>query len=150
MWFSLLRGFVLGVGLLGFVPASAGEAPAAEDQTPPAPKPYPTGIQCFYVPYPFGYGVIDDSHLTIDGSRRNKYLLTLFARCHELAYTLGIRLDRHGSELCTGDAIIAGRDRCVIRYVEEVANAREAAAIVEAREAAKEAERKKRKSDRTQ
>jgi hypothetical protein len=147
MWFSLLRGFVLALGLLGFAPASADDSPPAEGPAPPAPKPYPTGIQCFYVPYPFGYGVIDDTHVTIDGTGRHKYLLTLFARCHELAFTLGIRLDRHGSQLCTGDAIIAGRDRCVIRYIEEVANAREAAAIVEAREAAKEAERKKRKPD---
>jgi hypothetical protein len=145
MWFSLLRGFVLAAGLLGFVPALADEAPPAEDQTPPAPKPYPTGIQCFFVPYPFGYGVIDDSHITIDGSTRHKYLVTFFSRCYELAYTLGIRLDRHSSELCTGDAIIAGHNRCVIRYIEEVANAREAAAIVEARAAAKEAERKTRK-----
>ena len=146
MRFPLLRLCALALGLFGFAAASADVAPPAESETPPAAKPYPTGIQCFYVPFPFGYGVIDESHLTIDGSGRHKYLLTLFNRCYELAFTLGITLDRHGSELCSGDAVIAKRNRCVIRYIEEVPNAREAAAIVAARQAAEDAKRK-RKSD---
>lgn len=127
---------------LAALPALADEPANA---TPEA-KPYPKGITCAYVPTfrGSGYGVIDPKHLIIDGSGRHKFLVTLFTNCWELQRTIGIGIDRRGasSELCTGDAIIADGNRCVIRYVEEVANRKEAESIVEGRKAAAEAARK--------
>lgn len=148
MAITLQRSLLLIASLAALsAPALADEASTPSPATDlPAAKPYPTGIQCFFVPDPFGYGVIDDKHMILDGSASRKYLVTFLSRCHGLRFALGIGLDRHGSQICSGDSVLAGNDRCVIRYIEQVKDAREGAAIVQARAAAEENERKK-KSD---
>jgi Family of unknown function (DUF6491) len=118
---------------------------AMADNTAPAAaaaKPYPQGITCGYVPETTGagFGVIDDKHLVVDGVGRKKYLVTLFISCFNLQTSLAIAFERHGTDdLCTGDTIRAGHERCRIQYVEEVASPKEASDIVNARDAAEKA-----------
>lgn len=141
--------FAASLAVLSAAPTLADDSETTSNQTSelPTAKPYPTGIQCAWVPDPFGYGVIDEKHMILDGSASRKYLITFMSSCHGLHYALGIGLERHGSQICSGDAVLAGNDRCVIRYIEKVKDAREGAAIVQARAAAEEKERKN-KSDR--
>jgi hypothetical protein len=136
---SILSAAALGLALSGALSALADEPSTS---TTPAAKPYPKGITCAYVPISSGYGVIDDKHLIVDGIGKQKYLVTLFTRCFNLSTAFAIRFDRRGSDLCTGDAIVAGRDRCLIQFVEEVASAKEGQDLVKARDAA-ESERSK-------
>lgn len=138
----------LAIAALGALSALGATAARADDAQPtkPAARPYPHGITCAYIPDMAGegYGVIDDKHLVVDGTGRKKFLVTLFMRCFDLQTTLAIRFDRHGSDLCTGDSIRAGHDRCRIQYVEEVTDSKDADNIVAARDAAeKEAEKAK-------
>jgi len=138
--------FVASLAVLSVPALADNETPPNQSSELPAAKPYPTGIQCAWVPDPFGYGVIDETHMILDGSASRKYLITFMSHCHGLHYALGIGLERHGSQICSGDAVLAGNDRCIIRYIEKVKDAREGAAIVQARTAAEENERKN-KSD---
>jgi hypothetical protein len=144
-----LRSFAFGLLALLPFPAQADGPSSAGSSAPEVPaavtaKPYPTGVQCYFVPqmHSTGFSVIDDQHVTIDGFGRAKYLLTLNSRCSQLNWEIAIGLERHGSDLCTGDALLVGHQHCVIRYIEEVATAKEALAIVAARNEAEAQTRK--------
>lgn len=146
---SFKRSLIIAAGLAVVAAPAFADDQTSSGQTPsdkPVAKPYPTGITCAWVPDPFGYGVIDEKHMVLDGSASRKYLVTFMSRCYGLNYAMGIGLERHGSQICSGDAVVAGHDRCVIRYIEQVKDGREAAAIVEGRNAAEDAGRKN-KSD---
>lgn len=121
------------------------QQPPAQNETaaPPAAKPYPQGLTCVWMPSLRSqfYSVIDDQHLVMDSAPNRKFLITLARRCFDLDTTLDIGIDAHGNQLCNGDAILIGRDRCVIEYIEEVANEAEAKAIVAGRKAAEKAKR---------
>ena len=112
------------------------------EETKPAAPPEPHGITCAFVPNVRGFISIDESHIVLEGIGSTKYLITFVSRCHALNYAIDISLDRHGSDLCSGDAIIARNDRCMIRYVEKVRNTQEGRDIVAARLAAEEAKSK--------
>lgn len=134
----------LGAWGIGFAALAALALPAAAEEiegNADDALPYPTGIDCFWLPSPDGYNVIDSKHLVIDGTGRNAYLATLYSSCFDLRTTFGIRFDRKGSDLCTGDAIITGDNRCVIRFLEEVDDLDHAKQIVADRKAAEKAER---------
>lgn len=142
---SLMRSLIIAALAALAAPALADDetAPGSPPSDKPAAKPYPSGITCAWIPDPFGYGVIDEKHMVLDGSASRKYLVTFHTRCYGLRYAFGIGLERHSSQLCSGDSVVAGHDRCTIRYIEQVKDAREANAIVEARLAAEEDARKK-------
>ena len=122
---------------LGLGQAMAGD----EDGTAEDAVPYPSGIDCFWIPRPSGYNVIDSKHLVIKGTGSSYYLATLFNHCFDLRTTFGIKLDRRGSNLCTGDKIITGEDRCHIRFLEEVESYAEGRQMVADRNAAAKEER---------
>ena len=128
----------------GAIAASA----IAQDTTEPKkePKPYPEGINCVWLPNLRSqyYSLIDDRHLVIEATRKKYYLLTLSRRCRDLDTTLDIGLETHGSQLCgPGDSIITDSDRCMIQYLEDVKNYDDAQQIVEDRDNAEKAARKK-------
>ena len=128
-----------GAGLVIGPPARAQEsAPAA---SAPTARPYPTGLTCVWMPSLRSqfYTVLDDQHLVIDSAPKGHYLITLARRCFDLDTTLDIGLAAHGDQLCSGDAILIGRDRCTIQYIEAVASEAEAKEIVAGRKAAEKA-----------
>jgi hypothetical protein len=118
-------------------------AAAAQDGAPASVPPPPSGISCVWLPAVRAqyYSVIDNRHLVIEGPNRTYYLVTLTHQCFDLDTTLDIGISAHGDQLCTGDAIVIDRDRCIIQSVETVPSEAEAKTIVKARSDAEKAKR---------
>ena len=83
------------------------------------------------------YTVIDDQHLVIEGAGKKYFLVTLFTKCFDLDTTLQLGFKSRADQLCSGDSIITGRDRCGIWTIEPVPSSDAAKALVDSRKSQK-------------
>ena len=86
------------------------------------------GRECMRVSDISGYGILNDSVLSVSSKFRKHYLLVTLFRCPEMEISSAALFKGSFTELCGGgrDSVIAGNRRCPVQGVFEFEN-REAA-----------------------
>lgn len=61
-----------------------------------------SGSDCFRAADVNGYGIVDDTHVSVDAGPSRKYILTTFFNARDLDWSQHIVLRSHTSWICTG------------------------------------------------
>ena len=77
-------------------------------------------IQGFTAFRPYSWTPISDERMILWANVNDAYLLTFTNTCHELRFANTIGIDRRFSRIATLDAVMVGRQRCLIKQINPI------------------------------